>query len=70
MRMMFKASVEYHNVDIQDNYFVVPYTDDVLTTTGWKKVKELTIGDTICNDEESATIKDIKNENNNYYLYV
>ena len=70
MRMMFKASTEYHDIDIQDNYFVVPYTDDVLTINGWKKVKELTIGDTVCNDEKTAVIKDIKIEDQNYYLYV
>lgn len=70
MRMMFKASTEYHDVCIQDNCFVVPYTDDVLTISGWKKVKELAVGDTVCNDEETAVIKDIKIENNNYYLYV
>lgn len=70
MRMMFKASTEYHDINIQDNYFVVPYTDDVLTVNGWKKVKELTSGDSICNDEESVVIKDIKIKESNYYLYV
>ena len=70
MRMMFKSSTAYHNVDMVDNYFVVPYTDDVLTPNGWKRVHELMVGNTICGDEENAVIKDIKIENDKYYLYV
>ena len=72
MRMMFKASTEYHDVEINNDYdyFIVPYTDDVLTTDGWKSVKVLQEGDFICNDEESVMIQYIQIKDGKYYLYV
>lgn len=70
--MMFKAATKYVDVEIneEDNYYTVPETDDVLTENGWKKVKELSVGDIICGDSTRDTIKDIKFANRKYYLLV
>ena len=69
--MMFKAATKYADVEInEENYYTVPETDDVLTENGWKKVKELSVGDIICGDGTRDTIKDIKFANRKYYLLV
>lgn len=72
IRMMFKAATKYADVEIneENNYYTVPETDDVLTENGWKKVKELSVGDIICGDDTRDTIKDIKFANRKYYLLV
>ena len=72
IRMMFKAATKYADVEIneENNYYTVPETDDVLTENGWKKVKELSVGDIICGDGTRDTIKDIKFANRKYYLLV
>lgn len=72
IRMMFKAATKYADVEIneENNYYTVPETDDVLTENGWKKVKELSVGDIICGDNTRDTIKDIKFANRKYYLLV
>lgn len=70
--MMFKAATKYADVEIneENNYYTVPETDDVLTENGWKKVKELSVGDIICGDGTRDTIKDVKFANRKYYLLV
>ena len=72
IRMMFKAATKYADVEIneENNYYTVPETDDVLTENGWKKVKELSVGDIICGDGTRDTIKDIRFANRKYYLLV
>lgn len=69
---MFRASTIYQDVSIIDelNCFKIPYTDEVLTIDGWKKVKDLSLQDSLVNDDEIGHIKDIKVENNIYYIYV
>jgi hypothetical protein len=69
--MLFTADTEYHKVEINDNYFVVPETDEVETTNGWKKVKELVIGDTIVGPDTNEIIIKIEQDlENNYLLYT
>ena len=72
IRMMFKAATKYADIEIneENNYYTVPETDDVLTENGWKKVKELSVGDIICGDGTRDTIKDVKFANRKYYLLV
>lgn len=71
MRMMFMASTEYNDVEItDDNYYIVPETDEVLTPHSWKRVKELVVGDVICGDDTEDTIKDIRYNNGSYYLLI
>ena len=62
---MFRASTIYQDVSIIDdlNCFKIPYTDEVLTIDGWKKVKDLSLQDSLVNDDEIGHIKDIKVEN-------
>lgn len=69
---MFRASTIYQDVSIIDelNCFKIPHTDEVLTIDGWKKVKDLSLQDSLVNDDEIGHIKDIKVENNIYYIYV
>ena len=58
---MFRASTIYQDVSIIDdlNCFKIPYTDEVLTIDGWKKVKDLSLQDSLVNDDEIGHIKDI-----------
>lgn len=72
--MMFKATTKYNDVELVSkqgvDYYPIPETDDVLTTNGWKKAKELVVGDVVCGDETNDTIKDIRYNNKNYYLLI
>lgn len=71
IRMLFTADTEYHKVEINDNYFVVPETDEVETINGWKKVKELAAGDTIIGPDTNEIIVKIEQDlENNYLLYT
>ena len=74
IRMMFKATTKYNDVELVSkqgvDYYPIPETDDVLTTNGWKKAKELVVGDIVCGDETNDTIKDIRYNNKNYYLLI
>ena len=71
IRMMFKACSKENIIELSDNFYEVPYTDEVETIEGWKKVKELVVGDKIINSEnEYDTIKNIINKDNNYLLYI
>lgn len=70
IRMLFRADCLKHQVDLTNDYYEVPETDDVETLTGWKKVKDLVIGDIIIGQDNQDVIKDIKIINTNYLLYV
>lgn len=72
IRMLFTADTEYHKVEINDNYYEVPETDEVETTYGWKKAKELVIGDCLlCNESEAPEmILNIVKKDTQYLLYV
>lgn len=68
-RMLFKATTKYHSVEITDNYFEIPETDEVETINGWKSVINLTIGDTIIGNSTTNIITDIKKFDKVYRLY-
>ena len=70
IRMLFRADCVNHQVNLTDNYYIVPKTDEVETLAGWKKVKDLVIGDTIIGQNNQDIIKDIVKDSNNYYLYI
>ena len=67
---MFAAATPEHIVEEQNNTYVVPYTDEVLTNKGWVKVKNLIIGDTICGEDSQDIIREIRVDNNKNYLLV
>lgn len=70
-RLLFKAAVENHTVELNDNNcFVVPETDEVETPDGWKYVEELKIGDTIYGQESSDIIRNIVKGDKVYYIQV
>lgn len=68
---MFKAPTEYHIVENVDNCYKIAYFDEVkISPTEWKKVAEISVGDSIyTNDNEYITVVKIIKSNNNYYLY-
>lgn len=70
IRLLFTADCENHIVECTDNYYEVPITDEVETTQGWKKVKELVIGDVIIGQDNQDTLKEIKIIGTNYLLYT
>ena len=70
LRLLFTARVDNHKIDLQDNYYEVDEGDEVETTAGWKKVNELVIGDIILGDSNTETIKQIKQTNDKFLLYV
>lgn len=70
VRLLFKAGIEPHEVECTDNYYEVPITDEVETSHGWKRVKDLAIGDTIIGaDTQDVIINIVKNEQS-YFLYI
>ena len=68
IRMLFKAATEYHEVEEKDNTYIIPCTDEILTTRGWIKIKELSIGDTICGDETQDLVKNISIDSEKNYV--
>ena len=49
IRMMFCATTKYHDIESckNENEFIVPYTDEVNTSSGWKKLGNLKLNDLI-----------------------
>ena len=70
IRMMFKAKCPEKDIDITDNYYKVNKVSEVLTSDGWKLVKHLRIGDSICGDENVDVIRDISFDGENYFLFI
>ena len=70
VRMLFTAKKDNHVVELTNNYYEIPETDEVETNSGWKKVSELAIGDIIMGDDNKDTIKNIVKDGKNYLLYV
>ena len=68
IRMMFTASCEEHEVDIENNMYKISLLDEVLLNTGeWKKVKNIVIGDILDNND---IVKEIKEDSRYRYLYI
>ena len=70
VRMLFTAKKDNHVVELTDNYYEIPETDEVETTYGWKRVAELKIGDKIIGDNNEDTIKSIIKAEKSYLLYI
>ena len=68
MRMMFKASTEFEDIEIEDdNSVIIKESQDVMTDKGWKKARELLIGDMVL---AGSSVEDKDNESNEYYPIV
>lgn len=70
VRMLFMAQTKEHEVELIDDYYEIPETDEVETTTGWKKVNEVVIGDIIVGENTKDVIKNIAKQDRTYLLYV
>ena len=70
VRMLFKAAIKEHQVELTDNYYRIPETDEIETAGGWKKVKELAIGDIVLGDGTQDTVINIVEVEKAYLLYV
>lgn len=70
IRLLFKAKEDYHNIELIDNYYEVKIGDEILTPAGWKNVKEINIGDTICGDNTNEVVVNKLIKQNTIILYV
>ena len=71
IRMLFTADTEYKKVELSDDYFVVPASDEVETVNGWKYVRDLVVGDKLKGEEVNEIIVNIeKRADNNCILYT
>lgn len=71
LRMMFKARTDYKDVEItNENFYEIDNLSEILTTTGWKKVKEISIGDIVCGDNSQDVIKQIEVREMTTILYI
>lgn len=71
IRMLFTADTEYRKVELSDDYFVVPASDEVETVNGWKYARDLVVGDRLKGEEVNEIIVNIeKRADNNCILYI
>ena len=59
IRMLFKAKTDERILEFDDNFIDIPYTDEVETVVGWKKVKELAVGDKLIVDDDGQSTDEI-----------
>lgn len=76
MRMMFRASDEYEDIEIDNDAgactITVSSVQEVLTDSGWKFAKDVTIGDKVITDDsgEFVTVEGIDEDGNSYVIIV
>lgn len=72
IRLIFKPGEEYNNVEFKDNYYDVNSTDDIkVSESNWKRVKDVSLGDTILNSMgQFDEVVKIEQFDRFYRLYV
>ena len=72
IRLLFKASTKYNNVECDNNCYVVDSCDEVhLIDDSWISVKDLKIGDKLINSEENYdVVKSLRFENSKVFIYI
>ena len=71
IRMLFKAAVKNNVVEISDdNCYEIPETDEVETSDGWKKIKNVIAGDKLIGKDNVETVLNVVKQNNLYKVYV
>ena len=71
IRMLFSAQCKEDDIEIDDdNYYNVSSISEVLTSTGWKRAKEIAVGDIICGDTTTDVVKQVLYKGSNILLYV
>ena len=72
MRLMFCASTEYNNREVDNNKILIKSCEEVETLRGWLFPKDLSVGDTIISDDNRFNVLNIEfnNLNDTYILDV
>ena len=71
IRMLFTADTTYRKVEITDDCFVVPSSDEVETVSGWKYARDLVVGDRLKGEDTDEVIVAVeKRVDNNCILYT
>lgn len=70
IRKMFVATKDEHELSTENDIFEVDNISDVLTPNGYVNVKDINIGDTICNSTEKYIVKNIIRKEYVVELYV
>lgn len=70
IRLLFRGGIEDKLVESNTNIFEIPDYCDVETVGGWKKAKELVLGDILQSGNEKGKLIDINLQNGNYQLKV
>lgn len=70
IRLLFKATEDTHKVEINEDYYEVPEYDQVETSNGWIRVKDLKIGDIVIGEETKDVVKGIIISGSHYLIYV
>lgn len=70
IRMLFKATVNESVKETEDDSFEFNICEEVLTPSGYVKVKDLKVGDIISNDVENYRIMNIITDSNNFKIIV
>lgn len=72
IRLLFKASTRYNNVECEDNCYVVDSCDDIhLRDNSWINAKKLKVGDELINSEDSYdVVKAVRVDNSKVFIYV
>lgn len=71
IRMLFTADTTYRKVEISDDCFVVPSSDEVETVNGWKYARDLVVGDRLKGEDFDEIIVSIeKRADNSCILYT
>jgi len=70
IRVLFRGGIEDKLVESNTNIFEIPDYCDVETVEGWKKAKELVLGDILQSGNEKGKLIGINLQNGNYQLKV
>lgn len=68
VRLMFEASTEYNNRQINDNIIQLKGWEEIETVDGWKFVSKLIIGDIIKTNYTNLKLIDVRQMNSEYIL--
>ena len=60
IRMLFRAAIEEKTEETNNNLFKLKNYEEVLTTEGWKKVKNVNLGDIlVCEENDKCEVKKV-----------
>lgn len=68
MRLMFQASEELRDIQLNNNTFELKDCEEVETTDGWKLARDLKINDILITDNSNSCIKNIINKDTHTFI--